>query len=504
MTPSDGLRSPYPRALSAARTQINDRSSPDFLATNSDGSFPPFPPPKSPGDRYLARPQQYAEADPRYAPVSPRLASQGGLLKRMNTIAPGPFDIKGRRGQREGSDDGGDEEPNHTRSKSTDRRAHGRSTSSGSSITSRSPPRSDIPPIPIRTERPGGYGGFGPPPSSSLDAPPPLTPTNRSNTFPKAAPGGSNFVGLPRRPSEAARPRHTSTSTVASSAFDGPTFVRTSPPRDPHARHPSITPPPPPRGAPLARKDSAAGINLDAEFGAQNPFHTPSVSQSSSESNHSPRSKTSSRSSPPSSVEPPRRREEKSAIGGFDGLMQDLEQAIAEVPAPQPQQQPAVQDARGRRNLDPSLLSPDFADPAIQSGLRSPGLPRDQSSDGRYDPQQGHAPRRPSQPHSPVFPPGRRPSTAASDMDPHTGPPARRPSTAKGACKACQLPITGKSLSSSDGRLTGHYHKACFVCTTCRAPFATASFYVLRDAPYCARDYHRLNGSCCGGCGGGN
>ncbi|KFZ17448.1 hypothetical protein V502_04596, partial [Pseudogymnoascus sp. VKM F-4520 (FW-2644)] len=444
MTPSDGLRSPYPRALSsAARTQINDHQSPDFLAANSDGSFPPFPPQKSPGERYLARPQQYAEADPRYAPVSPRLG-QGGLLTRMNTIAPGPFDIKGRRGRREGADEGGDEEPNHSRSKSTDRRAHSRSTSSGSSMSARSPPTSEIPPIPIRTERPGGYGGFGPPPSSSLDAPPPLTPANRSNTFPKAAPGGSNFVGLPRRPSEAARPRHPSTSTVASTTFDGPTFVRTSPPRDSHGRHPSITPPPPPRGPPLARKDSAAGINLDAEFGAQNPFHTPSVSQSSNDTSHSPRSKTSSRSSPPSSVEPPRRREEKSAIGGFDGLMQDLEQAIAEVPTPQPQQ-PAVQDARGRRNLDPSLLSPDFADPAIQSGLRSPGLPRDHSSEGRYDPAQGHAPRRPStahleqpnpslrrpsQPHSPG---ARRPSTAAGDMDPHTGAPARRPSTAKGA-----------------------------------------------------------------------
>ncbi|KFY13923.1 hypothetical protein V492_02968, partial [Pseudogymnoascus sp. VKM F-4246] len=166
MTPSDGLRSPYPRALGAARTQINDRSSPDFLSTtNSDGSFPPYTAAKCPGEQYLSKPQQYAEADPRYAPVSPRLG-QGGLLTRMNTIAPGPFDIKGRRGQREGSDTG-DEEPNRMRSKSTDRPAHGRSASSGSSMSSRSIPRSDIPPIPIRTERPGGYGGFGPPPSAS-------------------------------------------------------------------------------------------------------------------------------------------------------------------------------------------------------------------------------------------------------------------------------------------------------------------------------------------------
>ncbi|OAF60004.1 hypothetical protein VC83_03053 [Pseudogymnoascus destructans] len=408
MTPSDALRSPYLRALGAARTQINDRSSPDSLATNSDSPFPPFPPPKNP---HLARSQQYAEADPRYAPVSPRLG-QGGLLTRMNTIAPGPFDIKGRRGQRKGAEKGGDEEPTHMHSKSTDGRDHGRSASSGSSMSSRSPPRIDIPPIPIRTERPGGYGGFGPPPSSSLDAPPPPTPANRSNTFPKAAPGGSNFVGLPRRPSESARPRHPLTPTVASTNFDGPTFVRTSPPRDPHARRPSITPPPPPRGAPLARKESTAGINLDAEFGAQNPFHTPSVSQSSSDSSHSPRSKTSSRSSPPSSVEPPRRRQEKSAMGGFDGLMQDLEQAIAEVSLPQPQQ-PAVQDARGRRNLDPSLLSPEFADPAIQSGVRSPGLPRYQRSDGRYDPQQGH-------------PPGAPPPPASSNPTPPSAAPHNR------------------------------------------------------------------------------
>jgi hypothetical protein len=75
--------------------------------------------------------------------------------------------------------------------------------------------------------------------------------------------------------------------------------------------------------------------------------------------------------------------------------------------------------------------------------------------------------------------------------------------SSRGDCKSCRLPITGKSISSADGRLTGRYHKACFVCTTCKEPFSSATFYVLDDKPYCDRHYHQLNGSLCGGCGNG-
>lgn len=75
--------------------------------------------------------------------------------------------------------------------------------------------------------------------------------------------------------------------------------------------------------------------------------------------------------------------------------------------------------------------------------------------------------------------------------------------SSRGDCKSCKLPITGKSISSADGRLTGRYHKACFVCTTCQQPFSSATFYVLEDKPYCELHYHELNGSLCGGCGNG-
>ena len=83
--------------------------------------------------------------------------------------------------------------------------------------------------------------------------------------------------------------------------------------------------------------------------------------------------------------------------------------------------------------------------------------------------------------------------------------PARRSTTMgqKRRCRGCGHSITGKSVSSADGRLTGRYHKACFVCHRCRSPFQTADFYVLNDHPYCAQHYHELNGSLCAGCNSG-
>ena len=113
------------------------------------------------------------------------------------------------------------------------------------------------------------------------------------------------------------------------------------------------------------------------------------------------------------------------------------------------------------RTLDPSLLSPESPmDPAIQGGSLSPLPSRNQTRSA----------------------------------------PIRRPTTAKGSCKACGEAIRGKSVSSADGRLSGKYHKQCFVCTTCMEPFATSTFYVINDAPYCDRHYHKLNGSVCTTC----
>ena len=118
-------------------------------------------------------------------------------------------------------------------------------------------------------------------------------------------------------------------------------------------------------------------------------------------------------------------------------------------------------------------------DPAIQGGRLSP-VPRNQArslSPARSEPQ---------------VEPLRRPTTA--------GRQSSRPSTSKGNCKGCGEVIKGKSVSSADGRLTGRYHKQCFVCKTCQEPFQTSTFYVINDAPYCERHYHKLNGSVCQTC----
>ncbi|KAG2415934.1 hypothetical protein HFD88_007126 [Aspergillus terreus] len=81
-----------------------------------------------------------------------------------------------------------------------------------------------------------------------------------------------------------------------------------------------------------------------------------------------------------------------------------------------------------------------------------------------------------------------------------TEPVARPPPRPKGRCRGCGEMIMGKSVSSADGRLTGRYHKACFVCYDCRTPFQTADFYVLDDRPFCAQHYHERNGSVCHTC----
>ncbi|EXJ75943.1 uncharacterized protein A1O5_00451 [Cladophialophora psammophila CBS 110553] len=75
----------------------------------------------------------------------------------------------------------------------------------------------------------------------------------------------------------------------------------------------------------------------------------------------------------------------------------------------------------------------------------------------------------------------------------------------KGVCRGCsQLILTGqKSVSSADGRLTGRYHKECFVCQACKIAFPTAEFYVHNDHPYCAYHYHELENSLCATCGKG-
>ncbi|GAC76617.1 hypothetical protein PANT_22d00113 [Moesziomyces antarcticus T-34] len=70
-------------------------------------------------------------------------------------------------------------------------------------------------------------------------------------------------------------------------------------------------------------------------------------------------------------------------------------------------------------------------------------------------------------------------------------------------CRKCNLSVEKGAVKSSDGALRGVFHRACFACAACEAPFADGSFYVFNNQPYCGRHYHRLNGSLCRECEAG-
>ena len=91
---------------------------------------------------------------------------------------------------------------------------------------------------------------------------------------------------------------------------------------------------------------------------------------------------------------------------------------------------------------------------------------------------------------------------AGAKADDHVLRKPRNRSTTgtKPTCRGCGYRIEGKSIKAADGRLTGRWHKSCFVCQACTLPFETSDFYVFDDRPYCEQHYHEHNDSICHGC----
>ncbi|KAH6690644.1 LIM domain-containing protein [Plectosphaerella plurivora] len=325
--------------------------------------------------------------------------------------------------------------------------------------------------------RKNGYGGFGdrerdvPPQqmarSNTLDVRPP----NRSGTFPRPSERNDSPMRTPSAPgARSDRLRQIADEDVSSG----------------HGRQPSSGPDrtrqPPPRTSLLRPSTSGREtprINLAQEFGVGNPYHSPSDSASSGYSTFSRQGDTSSQSS--SSTSPVKAkaggstssRRQPSDTSNFDNVMQDLETSMDGMGRPSNGSPPRQQRQQQQQQQNPFSNRPPPPDRA-----RSP-LARQDRSPPRTD--YNTSPRR-------------QPSSADRNG---SAPPS------KGPCKSCGIPIQGKSVSSADGRLTGRYHKACFVCATCREPFSSAEFYVLGDRPYCEQHYHKLNGSLCGSCGRG-
>ncbi|KAF3357818.1 Endo-1,4-beta-xylanase C [Verticillium dahliae VDG1] len=411
------------------------------------------------------------DGEPNYQSSSPK-RQQGALLQRMNTIAPGPFEMNRKPGPasknafaslRKNSTT--DEMP-PVSPRITESPKLGYSTERTSPVAqSTSAPKdgfaflgnNHVGIAPPRVPRKNGYGGFGPPGQSPEEFEPEPFGVNRSGTFPRP----NNPAEAPLRTPSAPGPRPERLKQIVDEAPS-------------HTRQPSMGPdtsrPPPPRTSLLSPSTAGNGsstINLANEFGVGNPYHSPSDSAS------------------------PERRK-PSDTSNFDNIMIDLEVSMADMGSMQQNAPSNDRKANSSFNRQPSLGDVRY-DPAAQG---RPERTRSPLAAGPNDynraPVETHIRQQASSPPRDLLP---QPST-------------RKPSdpavqSSRGNCKSCGDPIKGKSISSADGRLTGRYHKACFVCTTCTEPFSSAEFYVHNDKPYCEQHYHKLNGSLCGSCGRG-
>ena len=63
-------------------------------------------------------------------------------------------------------------------------------------------------------------------------------------------------------------------------------------------------------------------------------------------------------------------------------------------------------------------------------------------------------------------------------------------------CGGCSQAIEDSYISSLDRQ----WHATCFVCATCKEPFASGNFFEHDGLPYCETHYHSLRGSLCSGC----
>lgn len=264
------------------------------------------------------------------------------------------------------------------------------------------------------------------------------------------------------------------------------------------------------------------------DFGIGNPYHLSTESASSNDSSGSDVKTSSSRSSPPLS-DSPQRPKRKADTSKLDNLLSGFQLDLDNAPL---LEQPALP----RWVSPPSFSRPLYAKPvetapqrdsaAISPTSKLQPLHQDDPSPG------GTPTTSPDDYLAPAYPPVNRddppPSgahTALPEQDhlptlrlqqdnvgqsltesPLSPPPQaplprpRRTAAKKGNCKGCGELIMGKSVSSADGRLTGRYHKPCFVCKTCKEPFQTTDFYVMNNHPYCGRHYHQLNDSLCKTC----
>lgn len=438
------------------------------------------------------------EARSLYAPVSPRNNGPGSVLQRMNTIVPGPFHLGGnvdfqqQKHKRASSSKDFTYPPISRGSLSCSQRP-----STSGSVAAKKPSQSSIsahgvPPLLTHPQRPstsgsisarrpsfssfhasrqdrdGSLGPSVPPIPSHLrslkQAPPVEKPDqeNRSRRYPSNI--SSNSEKEPNPLLHITRP-YVSSKSISLSPW--PTEVRN------HSR-----------------------VDHSRNFNGDSHSHTPTESLTSNHSSGSDsRRSRSSASTPPQSESPqPQRRvlHERDRIGNLNtefSFTKERSTAIREATLPHRIVPPEFNRHNTASSLNSSASS-EGATPA--SGSRTSPAQSDRnlvtSPDSYFEP-----------PLPSTFKDPQSSSFHLSNSAPTSH--SRKPKKlSKGNCRGCGELIHGKSVSSADGRLTGRYHKQCFVCSTCKDPFQTADFYILEDQPYCGRHYHLLNNSICTGC----
>lgn len=335
---------------------------------------------------------------------------------------------------------------------------------------------------PLKLRRKKGYAGFGPPPNRAAGSNPGSPGlVSRSETFPKPSPSGDSPRRLLSEPGTChnrSRYRREGAGMERERSI-GPDRSRRPPPRTSILTQHKLKNP--------------GSVDLAAEFGAGNPYHTPQLSTVPALPSYGGPGQARREGFEMGHWHKGEREKSSTAAGGIGkfpgpegarrvGVAGSATMTATTVSSGTREggRWPLVESAGGETGLEESAMEPRRGREAGRAegrGLR----------DGRWQTRTAVAPSR------------------KGEVRPQAGEggEARGLSSSRGDCRACGLAIRGKSISSADGRLTGRYHKACFVCTACSEPFASREVYVLRDAPYCEQHYHRLNGSLCGACGWG-
>ncbi|KAL9103032.1 MAG: hypothetical protein Q9163_001891 [Psora crenata] len=487
----------------------------------------------------LGQPRVEAEPLEGRPQTSGRIIGSGSMLQRVNNIAPGPFNIIGD-GDKVLQMPGHRPGPSMTTSQDFIRpkssgsvKSHTPRPSASSSVYTRIRSAStatriseddtdtlEVPVIPPIPREPGHFlqnhqGSSANAPTGPFDFGP-LTQATRAETFPQGDRHplrGQVQEPAERRPSEPSTYSHKPRASIAAAMQPLHEIGSVSS----FKRSRSIKGRKGSQGGtqPFSKADGNLNNRNDgrledvpplpasfrkAYHDDPSPFHTPRESMSSNGSYSSGARSGSSSSSPPLSESPPRREQGSAARARVNDMFEGFQFGLDNKPQTDKLTNHAItlpQETVEGYRADPIQPPPASARPTIPNIQPEELLPEQKNSPlvsadnylvSSFDTGSNNLHLYPSPALSP-------PPLASPGLLPRRTQPPN-----KGPCRGCGESIKGKSVSSADGRLTGRYHKSCFVCKTCNSLFPTADFYVLNNHPYCARHYHELNGSLCRGC----